>query len=1338
MASDRRQARPRRALRLGCAALAALVLAAGPVEAQERESGEPLKEITSQVVARAKEVVTDFFTVRLVIESVRPMPGDRGIAALAAALPGILEVALMDEDWLRVTRRLETLPGPEAESGTALGRRFVLTGSVVRVGGKVRVDLIARDAQGTTVSEFAVFEPGRALGALERLAERLADGLEVAVVGKPRKLRVAVAPRFGAEGATADRELEDFIPDALRVELPVLAGRELEMVELPASEPEIPSESPPDFKISGTYSLAEEKLRISSWVEEDGGPTFDVEVEGPERDPFGALDELLDRVGEVIRGRTSPDGRWRQEELLAGELEPERFLREIRESPKSGDREIVLLRWIAQSSPQSRRPALVELGRIFLSQGEFAKAAREFERVLGDDSRDSEAALGLARAFQGLGDYEQGIALLEKLLGSPSLAPGVRRPSRRILADLYLLAERDVEAIELLRRAVDEAPDAALYMQLGGAYWDAGRTEESLATLDEALARFPEDAELRDERASLRSIWADTLAAEGRWGEAAGIFEEIGEDAAVSADIRAQALLGSARIVSVLGPESIVDLPRAVRLLEQATELDPANVEVLRYLGLTQMEQARYQLAAKTLQRAIEIAPSASLYRDLAQVHRYAGDLERARAVLEQSRELGPLEFESYIELGLIHQTAGAHREALAAFDRALEIEPRSEWAYRLKGISYGQLELYDEAIASLERGLEMQPTPRSHWVLGEVYRKRGERDLALEHLSSALELDPSIWYVYQEIEQVYGEDVEGYLRKLGELVESHPDWYVARMELGITLSNAGRHEQALEVLRAALQMRQEDEWLFRVLGNTYKEMEDFARARENLEKAIALSPTKWAYLSLGEVYHRDPESNSEEAEALYESAIELDPRYIEAYDALEKLYSERENGRDAWIERLEAAKESDPDWGWLRSSLGLTLHALGRTREALPELKRASELQPDDDWTWYLLGVSYLGLENFEGAVTALERSLELRPTAHAYLALGQTYRRNGELELAEANVVKALEMYPPYEEAHLEQAELYMARDEPRRAVAALTAALGLLPESAAVNLALARSYHQLGEIEQAEEHAQTARSSLRADDGYGRLSLAELELEHGHFETAAVDGLKAFNIDPTLGGALFVMASSYHELGRDDDLVKKLEALEAERPGNFAVLDTLGFVYHEYLFQFDKALAANREVFAQSPNEPEARADLAENCLTARLPEEALRQVRVAIGEEHLTNEVLLTLKMLEIAALVILDRTGEAFAQLGEFTRRYRDIPKGYRRSWSYTGLRHFVDTELEATKRDLLLDLIDLLRAPAEEADERLELFQASLQERFDHLTAPAAATSAGPRSGGSG
>src|SRR5690606_24381044 len=134
----------------------------------------------------------------------------------------------------------------------------------------------------------------------------------------------------------------------------------------------------------------------------------------------------------------------------------------------------------------------------------------------------------------------------------------------------------------------------------------------------------------------------------------------------------------------------------------------------------------------------------------------------------------------------------------------------------------------------------------------------------------------------------------------------------------------------------------------------------DIARARECLAEGEAL-------LDQGKV---------EEALALLQEAVRLDPRYAPARNKLGVCYVRQ--GEPARGELL-AAIESDPRFAPAYSNLGNLHQEAGRLEEAVAAYRRALEIDPDYAIAHHNLGVVYRRMGRISESVAHLKKAARL-----------------------------------------------------------------------------------------------------------------------------------------------------------------------------------------------------------------------------------------------------------------------------------------------------------------------------------------------------------------------
>ena len=114
-----------------------------------------------------------------------------------------------------------------------------------------------------------------------------------------------------------------------------------------------------------------------------------------------------------------------------------------------------------------------------------------------------------------------------------------------------------------------------------------------------------------------------------------------------------------------------------------------------------------------------------------------------------------------------------------------------------------------------------------------------------------------------------------------------------ASKEEGLRLLKAGELDEAIDVLNKVLQSRPDDPQIHTYLGVAYNEKGDRLHAIAAFEESLRLQETPKSYYNLGQIY--ESVHRVDEAVRQYRMAIELDPNYAPAQQALNKLHAKFE-----------------------------------------------------------------------------------------------------------------------------------------------------------------------------------------------------------------------------------------------------------------------------------------------------------------------------------------------------------------------------------------------------------------------------------------------------------
>ncbi len=153
-------------------------------------------------------------------------------------------------------------------------------------------------------------------------------------------------------------------------------------------------------------------------------------------------------------------------------------------------------------------------------------------------------------------------------------------------------------------------------------------------------------------------------------------------------------------------------------------------------------------------------------------------------------------------------------------------------------------------------------------------------------------------------------------------------------------------------------------------------------------------------------VCHRE-KSRYETAILQFKKAIELSPRYSQAYEGIaltHDLMGQRESAHEYYAKAIE----ENPSSSRFYNNFGVSLLVAGRYEEAAERLETCVRLDPESLRAFNNLGLAY-GLAGREE--DALKAFLKAGDTEHAYRNMAFMYRVRGNKEKSREMVHKALE---------------------------------------------------------------------------------------------------------------------------------------------------------------------------------------------------------------------------------------------------------------------------------------------------------------------------------------
>ena len=211
-------------------------------------------------------------------------------------------------------------------------------------------------------------------------------------------------------------------------------------------------------------------------------------------------------------------------------------------------------------------------------------------------------------------------------------------------------------------------------------------------------------------------------------------------------------------------------------------------------------------------------------------------------------------------------------------------------------------------------------------------------------------------------------DDCEKALPYFEKAVEADSSYADAWAQSGFCNEKLGRHSEALEASKKAVNLRPSAESYFNIgLASFY--LKQYREAADAYRASIKLDPYNAAdaYYALGLVY-RDWGKGDEEIQA-YKQAIKQRPDYTVAYERLGSRYLKSKKFTEA-IEVFRQLAALKPGDAFAPNNMGEAYLELNRLNEAIESFRQSIRLKPDFGRAYFNLGKSLLAQGNRDAAL--------------------------------------------------------------------------------------------------------------------------------------------------------------------------------------------------------------------------------------------------------------------------------------------------------------------------------------------------------------------------------
>lgn len=401
-------------------------------------------------------------------------------------------------------------------------------------------------------------------------------------------------------------------------------------------------------------------------------------------------------------------------------------------------------------------PARINLIRLDIADGDYAKASGTLSRMLAEDGEDIQALFESARLARSQGDTRGAIVQLQKVRGQrPAsveaakalvdayLAEGDKADAMATANALDAAAPNNFDAHKLLAEAMvanDDPAGARIALQkaslLAGndtrRLYDTGTRQMRLGAFEDAAWTFTKIMALDPAAVDARFDLATSLFRQNKIAEAEreiGLLKDQHPDLAL-----ADALLADIRLAQGRPGEAI----RLYRAALQGIERTEVVSSLYRALRNNDQEAEAVQLLEDWLNTHPDSLPALNL---LGEYHLSRGDSDAAQSIYRRLAELDPGNAQVLNNLSISLRDFDSE-QALKAALAAYELSPDNPFVLDTLGWSLVQIGNLDKGLGHLREARARygrSPTIRYH--LGVALQEYGSHGAALQELREALKL---------------------------------------------------------------------------------------------------------------------------------------------------------------------------------------------------------------------------------------------------------------------------------------------------------------------------------------------------------------------------------------------------------------------------------------------------------------------------------------------------------------------------------------------------------------------------------------------------------------------
>jgi superkiller protein 3 len=684
-------------------------------------------------------------------------------------------------------------------------------------------------------------------------------------------------------------------------------------------------------------------------------------------------------------------------------------------------------------------------------------------------------------------------------------------------------------AISECKRAAKILPENLLpKMLLAGTYLSANQKEEAIKTYNEIINSKPEFA---SHGLGMAYLMVD------KQDEAISIYRNM-------VDMESEPVSARLTLARLLLKKGSID--EAVKMVGEATKLDPENLIAHNLLGELSLLNAKYEDAEMEFSKMMQLNNDAfEGHFNMARVKFAQGNYDKCIRHCKRGLKIKPADIRLHNILGMAYMKKGMLNDAVAEFNKIMDINSDFIPAYlNLAGINLN-INRPDVAAILFNAALKINPdTVEARLGLGNAYALMGNLSGAVDEFKT--------------------------------VVKSYPGNVNAYISLARSYTALDKNGKARETIMTALSLEPGNPIARSLLAKIYVRNEDITQAIDQLKAVLHDNPKFIDAYELGILYMDNGEYDN--AISTYKQGIENFPNNALLWCNMAVAYLMKGDYKGANNAGFKALN-IQPDG-------------------AIPNLCKINILLAKGNFEsarFYLRGMTKLSTvqkNNYQDLIEFCSRNKELANKVSSHLSLAMAYSNNRRFKRALREYERLTQIIPDSAFAYNAQADILTLAGRGDKAIEIYKKIIGLEPESSYVYNKIAAIHNRKGKRDEAEAQY---RKVISFDPGNitAHLNLGVIFESKNMVEESIKAYEKVIELAPSSPIAFNNLAWLYISKmqGKLEDALKLAEKAKELAPDNAPVIDTLGWIYF-LNGMYDEAMSELETAVRNAPLNPTIR--------------------------------------------------------------------------------------------------------------------------------------------------